>query len=590
MSDDLVLSIVNGDKLHGRVVPVKGLSNIHFVNGSIPPDIRSLFETKAGKLLNNGTVHDWKLQSLYIIRQEAEGDKPGAVCVLYLVNSGDTGYVIRQMHGLTSDNELTNAFKVNKRAIGVKGKGFSLNPDGVDIPTETINQLSKTKKTQVVASSDWHILNTIGVTLKDYQTVLKGGKVFPEIKQKESKDNKEKIKSEKIIKTSKKEVVKFGDEKSENALAIKQASSTFLKYSIAPIEHEELVRLCLELQKNNPDGVIGTDGEKEWLASNKGKAWEKSAAGKNWTRNLDLIVRSHIKFVLKLVNEVLRGNPERFDDLMNEGLNGLKIAALKFSDTKGQNYLTYASWWIKQKIRRYKADTGRDIRIPIHQQNYLKRLWSVKAILTSELGRDATNADVSEELGIPLKSLNKAEARSQSITSLDDTVGEDGDIERANFVPDESADVEDELEKSGVKTLLEPFMVNPLKRKLDQKIVHQEAGLTKRDVAIIYCRFNEDAVDHFQKLGIEGCEENKRILSLEATAEAVYLLGRLDKNFYTSKEGKDKLTRERIRQIQEKSFTRIGRYLRRNAAGVVSLYGNKPERKPRSKRKNQKVL
>jgi RNA polymerase sigma factor (sigma-70 family) len=75
-------------------------------------------------------------------------------------------------------------------------------------------------------------------------------------------------------------------------------------------------------------------------------------------------------------------------DLISEGMTGLGKAIIKFDETKGFKFSTYAHWWIRQPISRAVSDESRIVRLPVHVYENLGRINKVARELNSQEGRE----------------------------------------------------------------------------------------------------------------------------------------------------------------------------------------------------------
>lgn len=160
-------------------------------------------------------------------------------------------------------------------------------------------------------------------------------------------------------------------------------------------------------------------------------------------RNGDEEARTHmIKANLRLVVKIAHdysGYGLSLSDLISEGNIGLMNAVERFDPEKGGKLSTYGAWWIKQSIKRALANQSKTIRLPIHMVDKIARMRRIAAILTEALGREPSDDELAEELGLPRQKIAMLKQASQRPASLDAPVNEGEATEYGEIISDEAA-------------------------------------------------------------------------------------------------------------------------------------------------------
>ena len=227
----------------------------------------------------------------------------------------------------------------------------------------------------------------------------------------------------------------------------------------------------------------------------------------------DKAAREHmIKANLRLVVKIARdyeGMGVPLLDLISEGNIGLMKGVERFNPAKGAKLSTYASWWIKQAIKRALSNQSKTIRLPVHVTDRLALIRRAEVKLRDVFDREPTDEEVAHELDLDAKRVRQYREASRAPVSLDAPIGE-GEANRVS------------------ELIADPNATNPfdqVSQGVDTDLVREVLGtLTERESSILSMRF-----------GLDGNHE----MTLEDIGERFGV------------------TRERIRQIQELALKKL---------------------------------
>lgn len=152
----------------------------------------------------------------------------------------------------------------------------------------------------------------------------------------------------------------------------------------------------------------------------------------------DKMIRSNLRLVVKIAHDY-SGLGLPLLDLISEGNIGLMKAVERFDPRKGGKLSTYASWWIKQSMKRALANQAKTIRLPVHLVDKIGKMRRAAIKLSEKLGRDPTDAELGKDLGISAAKVSELRTVSIRPASLEAPIGEDETTEFGEIIGDENA-------------------------------------------------------------------------------------------------------------------------------------------------------
>ncbi len=225
---------------------------------------------------------------------------------------------------------------------------------------------------------------------------------------------------------------------------------------------------------------------------------------------LDRLVKANLRFVVS-VSKQYQNQGLTLPNLINEGNLGLIKAALRFDETRGFKFISYAVWWIRQSILQALAEQSRIVRLPLNKVGLTNRINKAYQQLEQEFEREPTPEELATLLEIDLDEVSATINVNIRHVSVDTPLSEGED-----------------------SSSLIDLMENPNAEKTDAKLDHHESlkkeiersmlALTERQKAVL-CYFFGIGLDNAMSLEDIGVHFN--------------------------------LTRERVRQIKDKAINKL---------------------------------
>jgi len=268
-----------------------------------------------------------------------------------------------------------------------------------------------------------------------------------------------------------------------------------ITHNIANAESHILDKYLIEISKHELLSV-----EEEYSLAKKVREGDLDA--------LDLLVKSNLRFVVSVAKQY-QGQGLSLNDLINDGNLGLIRAANKFDETKGFRFISYAVWWIRQAMTQSIVEQSKIIRTPISRNSSYSKVKKAFQLLEQEYQREPDSDAIATRAGVSESVVNDYLNSILKTVSTDVSFGHENEQTLADIIADFAYNEPDNL-------LIKQNMEKSIAQIID------ELPEREKDILVCYFGLNGDDPMTLEEIGEKYC-----------------------------------LTRERVRQIKERTLERL---------------------------------
>jgi RNA polymerase primary sigma factor len=222
------------------------------------------------------------------------------------------------------------------------------------------------------------------------------------------------------------------------------------------------------------------------------------------TMALEKLTKANLRFVVSVAKQY-QNRGLSLNDLINEGNVGLIKAGVRFDETRGFKFISYAVWWIRQCIIQAIAEQSRVVRLPLNRIGYMSKISKAFADLEQEFQREPTADELATSLDTTSDVIRDNIYLSQRSISADAPLGYDDQSTLMDTLADKSSDAPD-------SSLTQDALKSEIKRAL--------ATLSERemDIIVLYYGLNNNDPHSLEEIGEKFSITRERVRQIKELA------------------------------------------------------------------------
>lgn len=227
------------------------------------------------------------------------------------------------------------------------------------------------------------------------------------------------------------------------------------------------------------------------------------------------MVESNLCLVVSIAKGYI-GKGVCFEDLIQEGNLGLVKATEKYDVNKGVKFSTYATWWIKESIKRAIINQYRLIHIPSKQYHKVRAYIKTTQNLEQELQRDPTILEIANKMNESIDEVELLRQLEMDIVSLNALLDYNIDLEVADLTSTEESILEERFLYNQIMEILKKIPLKP--REIDILIhrfgLYDKNEMTLEEIGRKY-GFTREWIRRIEKRALKKVRESKYLYLLE---------------------------------------------------------------------------